>query len=137
MDFMLDVDNVERSSLRIVVDPTTFSSGNGIRDTNARRTVFETRQFPEIIFDLQTVNSSAATLADGGTVDLTLQGELAMHGVTNPLEIPASLTRLGNKVTAQGQFEVSLTSFEMSRPSFLVWTIDDIVIIRFTISGSF
>lgn len=136
LELLFDAGNVSASSLRVVLDASGFDSGNFARDTNARLTVFESKKYPELAFLLDDVSPEANFLAEGETLEVVLQGELSMHGVTKNIEAVASLTLQEGVLLAEGGFEVLLSDFEMSRPSFLVWTIEDTVIIRFSIKGS-
>ncbi len=123
LELRLYPDNLRRTGLTVVLRPERFDSGNAIRDINARLTVFESERFPEIVFTLSGV--SAETLPEAGTSTVRLEGTLELHGVTRPLEVEVRLERDGQRLTVTGSFEVLLSDFGMSRPSFLVWRVDD------------
>ncbi len=137
LELSLDPENLKRSRLTISLDASSFDSRNPIRDTNARLTVFESGKFPEIVFVLNRIPEDLAPLQTGESLNLTLEGDLAMHGQSKTLTVPVLLSRDDQKFKAVGDFEILLSDFEMSRPSFLFWTIEDQVLIHFEIQFAF
>lgn len=135
LEFTLNPERLADSSLTIAVKSGDFSSGNFIRDTNARRTVFESNIYPEIIFVSKQVRADADTIEDGESRQVTLIGDLTMHGVTQALEVVATVTRGGNIVTATGSFEVNYTDFGMRQPTLFTVVVNPTVVIRFNIIG--
>lgn len=135
LEFTLDPERLADSSLTIAVKPGDFSSGNFIRDTNARLTVFESNTYPEIVFVSKKVRADADTLADGESRQVTLIGDLTMHGVTQELETVATVARVGNTITAMGSFEVNYTDFEMRQPTLFAVVVNPTVTIRFNVVG--
>ena len=130
----LNPDDVRSSSLTVTLEPDAFDSGNLIRDTNARRTVFETGEYPEITFTAENVAAEGNSLADGEQKEVTLRGDLTMHGVTNEIRIPLSVSRDGDTLTATGEFSVLLSDYEMTQPSFFGNTVNDEVALSFDLT---
>ena len=130
----LDPENVRSSGLTVTLKPGDFDSGNFIRDTNARRTVFETNEYPEITFTAEGIAAEGNSLADGERKAVNLRGDLTMHGVTNEVRLPVSVSRDGATLTATGAFSVLLSDYEMKRPSFLSNTVNDEVTLEFDIT---
>jgi len=137
LEFSFDPQNLRRSSLVVSLDASKFDSGNVIRDTNARRTVFNSDLYPEIIFSLDTLNAELNEVTEGQTQAIELLGTLDMHGVSKEISVDAEILLEGNILTTTGAFTVLLSDYEMSRPSFLVWTIEDQVELSFQIIASF
>jgi polyisoprenoid-binding protein YceI len=135
LEFTLDPESLADSSLTIAIKSGDFSSGNFIRDTNARLTVFESNTYPEIMFVSTKVRADADTLADGESCQVTLTGDLTMHGVTQELVAVVTVTRAGNTVTATGSFEVDYTDFEMKQPTLFTVVVNPTVVIRFNVIG--
>ena len=133
LELFLDPDNLKRSRLDIRLDASSFNSGNVIRDTNARLTVFESAKYPEIVFSLRRILEDLPSLAPGESLAMTLEGDLSMHGRTQSITVPIVLSRDSQRFQAVGEFAVLLSDFQMSRPSFLIWTIEDQVRLYFEI----
>lgn len=125
----LDPENVRATRVRVVLEPARFNSGNILRDTNARRTVFNVREYPEITFELRHASTEGNRLPDGASQAVAVRGELTMHGVTRPLETILTVSRSGASVRVQGGFSVLLSDFNMRRPTFFTRVVDDAVTI--------
>ena len=136
LDLSLDPDDLGNARLSASLRPAEFNSGNFIRDTNARRTVFEVGEFPLITFELSSVEADQTELDVGENVQVTLNGNLSMHGVTQEITFPATVTRTDDALNAAGEFQVLLSDFEMNRPSFLGNTVADEVSMEFDISAA-
>jgi polyisoprenoid-binding protein YceI len=135
LEFSLNTERLTDSSLTIAVNSGDFNSGNIFRDTNARRTVFESSAYPEIVFVSKQIRADADTLADGESREVTLVGDLTMHGVTQELETIATVARGGSTITATGSFEVNYTDFGMRQPTLFTVVVNPTVIIRFNVVG--
>ena len=131
----LSFDPRDPAALRVEarVEPAAFDSGNGLRDGRARASVFETDDFPEALLVAEAVRDpDVAALEVGGSLTLTLDAELTLHGVTRPYRfetrLSASRDADGNVgYRAEATFEVSLTAHGMRRPALLTLVTDDLV----------
>ncbi len=90
----------------------SFDSGNRSRDSNMASDT-ESYLYPNVSFDAQGVR-----YADDSTATVT--GTLSFHGVTRPVTMPARIEMVGEGVHLQGHFEVTLTEFDLDRPSLLM-----------------
>jgi polyisoprenoid-binding protein YceI len=135
LEFTLATESLRDSELTVAVKPGEFNSGNFFRDTNASRTVFETGTYPEIIFVSKRIQTDAPSLSEGESREVTLAGDLTMHGVTKEIDTVVTLTRTGNTVTATGGFEVKLSDYGMKAPTLLNIVVDENVVVRFIVVG--
>ena len=101
----------------LTVDTTTIQSDEGRRDNRLRNEGLQTDQFPTATFTVtQPVEVPAAAL--GGTpTDLTLIGELTLHGVTKSVEIPAQAQLTDGKIQVAGSLTFPLSDFDISPPN--------------------
>ena len=110
-------------SVHATLEPGQFSSGNFIRDANARFVVFESGEYPTAsLTGTLPLRGDLATLESGTA---TFSGELTIHGVTRALSFPVTLERSGNSVSAEASFPVSLSAYGMKRPSLFGLLVDD------------
>ena len=70
--------------------------------------------------------ASAQSLAEGKTVNATLQGELELHGQKKPLTTPLELTLRKGSLHVVSRFKVKLADFGIPRPQFLVMKLDEV-----------
>src|SRR5689334_22675937 len=77
--------------------------------------VFHPDQYPEIVF--QSTSVTAKPAATGGSYDVKLTGTLTLHGVTRPVEIPATVTINGNEMRAVGKFGINRDDYKVNATS--------------------
>jgi len=68
-------------------------------------------QFPTATFKGDITNLSAVNFAKDGTYNVSVKGELAMHGVTKPVETSGSITVNGKTINATSDFTVKLEDY--------------------------
>jgi polyisoprenoid-binding protein YceI len=101
----------------VTVDTTTITSDESRRDNRLRSEGLQTDQFPTATFTLtQPVDVPAGAL-EGTATDLTLTGDLTLHGVTKSLEIPAQAQLVGDTMQVAGSLTFPLSDFEISPPN--------------------
>jgi polyisoprenoid-binding protein YceI len=141
-----DPEDVRTLRLAAVVHPASFSSGNFLRDLQARREVFRVDAHPEARLSARpAAGTPLRPLPVGGTLSLVLDAELTLHGVTRAYRIEASLRRGGSgdggaaaevdHVHAEASFVVSLTAHGMRRPTLFGLVTDDEVRVSVVASG--
>ena len=64
----------------------------------------------------QPVDVPAAALA-GTATDLTLSGDLTLHGVTKPVEIPAQAQLVDGRIQVAGSLTFALADFDIQAPN--------------------
>jgi polyisoprenoid-binding protein YceI len=101
----------------------SFDTGDGNRDSDLR-TAMEASRFPFVVFKGTGRLSLPATLP--AKVTLPMQGEIEVHGVKRPVEVPLTV-ELGEGGSARvtGAFDLSLDAHGVQRPSLLFRKIDD------------
>jgi polyisoprenoid-binding protein YceI len=72
--------------------------------------VLETEKYPAITFRSTKVTGA---LKDGG-FDVEIAGDLTLHGVTRPIEIPARVTVEGTTIRAKGDFKLNRKKFDVN-----------------------
>jgi polyisoprenoid-binding protein YceI len=104
------------------VPVATFDSGEANRDANMRE-VLEASKYPFVVF------KGRAQLGRGAqptTGPATMNGEVELHGVKQPVVVPLSVDPSGDgAVRVRGTFDVSLQAHHVERPSLLFVKIDD------------
>jgi polyisoprenoid-binding protein YceI len=101
----------------ITVDTTTITSDESRRDNRLRREGLETDAFPTATFTLtQPVEIPAAALA-GTATDVTLVGDLTLHGVTKSVQIPAQAKLADGTVQVLGSVSFPLSDYGIVAPN--------------------
>ena len=124
------------------IEPGSFNSGNFIRDSNARIGLFDAGEFPTATLTgtLPLAPEMLQPGAESGAVSSTqktaLSGELLLHGVTQALTIPVTVTREGTGLSAETSFPVALSAYGMKAPSLFGVTVDDQVGVSISVVGN-
>ena len=101
----------------ITVDTSTIVSDESRRDDRMRSEGLQTDQFPTATFTLtEPVEVPAEALA-GTATDLTLVGDLTLHGVTKSVSIPAQARLADGQIQVQGAVTFPLSDFEIVAPN--------------------
>ena len=99
-------DGAQLTAGEITIDTTTITSDEGRRDNRLRSEGLQTDQFPTATFMLtQPVDVPAAAVA-GTATDVTLVGDLTLHGVTKSVEIPAQAQLTNGQIQVAGSLTV-------------------------------
>jgi polyisoprenoid-binding protein YceI len=101
----------------LTVDTTTITSDESRRDNRLRSEGLQTDQFPTATFTVtQSVDVPAAAL-QGTATDITLTGDLTLHGVTKSVQIPAQAQLVGDTMQVAGSLTFPLSDFQISPPN--------------------
>jgi len=122
----LDPANQEIKNVTAQVDVMTFDSGNSNRDSHAME-VIESLKYPDVTF-------AGAVIKESGD-SIRVSGQLTFHGVTSSITMAGTAKWSENQVDVSGDFDISLTSFKVERPSLLMLPVDDDL--RFSVHAVF
>jgi polyisoprenoid-binding protein YceI len=114
------------TSVEVTADLTALRSDDQRRDGQLDRQAIQTSQFPTATFKLTSPLALGSVPADGQAITVTAKGELTLHGVTRPVEIPLQARLSGDVVTVTGSLPILFADYSIERPSsFLVLSIQD------------
>lgn len=105
------------TSAIITVDMTTLQSDESRRDNTLRSQALQTGSFPSAIFELTGPVELPAELADGQAISITVPGNLTLHGVTQPVEMPLDVQLSNGVLVVAGSQEIALTDYGIRKPS--------------------
>ncbi|WP_457653397.1 YceI family protein [Rhodocaloribacter sp.] len=118
------------TKIHVEIPVLTFDSGNRNRDSHMAEVV-EFYLFPKVIFDATDV-TPIDSVADGeADAFWRIKGNLTLHGVTKPVESVAKIVKDGDRLRAEGAFDVKITDFDMERPSLLMVKVKDWIGLRY------
>jgi polyisoprenoid-binding protein YceI len=101
----------------ISVDTTAIASDKSQRDGRLRTEGLQTDTFPTATFKLtKAVEVPAAAIA-GTASDITLTGDLTLHGVTKSVDIPAKVQLAGGTVEVAGSISFPLSDYSIVAPN--------------------
>lgn len=101
----------------ITVDTTSITSDKQMRDNRMRTEGLQTDSFPTASFKVTSpVEIPAAALA-GTASDITLTGDLTLHGVTKSVQIPAKAQLVDGTVQVAGSIGFPLADYSIVAPN--------------------
>lgn len=80
-----------------------------------REIVFEPEKYPQIVF--RSTEISGKTIANNNSFEVKIKGDLTLHGVTRPINIPAKVTISGDDLRAIGEFSIDRSDFKVKATS--------------------
>ena len=101
----------------ITVDTTSITSDKNMRDNRLRREGLQTDTFPTATFTLTAPVEVPAAAIAGTPTNVTLTGDLTLHGVTKSVQIPAQAQLADGKVQVAGSISFPLSDYAMTAPS--------------------
>ena len=130
----LEFDGVMITSVTIVADLRTLTSDQSFRDGALRTRGIETDTYPFATFVLVQPIPIAALPAGEETLNVTVDGTLDLHGVTNPVSIGLQGQLVDGLVVVVGSTEIALADYDIEPPTgFRVLSIDDVGVMEFQI----
>ncbi len=114
-EIQFDPAQIEKSTMHLVVRADSLNVTDNISDKDRREIendmrvkVLETAKYPEIVYDASGVSVNQA---DNGQAQVTLSGQLTLHGVTRTQKVPATVVVTGDMVRAFGEFSLRQTDY--------------------------
>jgi len=101
-----DPQNLAASSMDVILDPATISTGNKTKDKHAKgKSWFDVEHYPQITF-----TSSEFLRADQGYV---VKGTLFLHGIRKEISIPFDFEPNGTDGLFKGQLTVNRKDYNI------------------------
>ena len=102
-----------RSASLEETDPVFTQQQKDIINKELKEIVLEPDKYPEITFQSTGVTGGLKN----GKIEVVITGDLNLHGVTKPIEIPATVTLEGNNLRATGEFDIDREDFGVKATS--------------------
>jgi polyisoprenoid-binding protein YceI len=117
----LTPDGVNPASLQMTVqaasleetDPVFTQQQKDIINKELKEIVLDPDQYPQITFQSTGVRGGLKN----GKIEVVITGNLNLHGVTKPIEIPATVMLEGNNLRAIGEFDIDRDDFGVKATS--------------------
>ena len=101
----------------LTVDTTTIASDEDRRDNRLRSEGLQTDRYPTATFIITQPVDIPATAVDGTATDITLVGDLELHGVTKSVSIPAQARLVDGTIQVAGSITFALADFGIVAPN--------------------
>ena len=99
------------------VDTTTIASDKPMRDSRLRTEGLQTDRYPTASFTLTQPVAVPAAAISGTSSDITLVGDLTLHGVTKSVQIPAKTQLVDGTIQVAGSISFPLSDYSIVAPN--------------------
>lgn len=113
----LDADEGSIFEVEVVGDLVGLTSDSRARDGQLKTQALETNKFPEATFILTKSIPLTDLPTDGAALDFNAIGDLTVHGVTQPVDIPIQATVVDEQLFVVGSIDLALADFDISTPT--------------------
>ncbi|MFL5712754.1 MAG: YceI family protein [Chloroflexota bacterium] len=110
-------DSATLSAGTLTVDTTSIASDKQMRDNRLRREGLQTDSFPTATFTLTAPVEVPAEALAGTASDVTLTGDLTLHGVTKSVSIPAKARLVDGVISVAGSLTFPLSDYSITAPN--------------------
>jgi polyisoprenoid-binding protein YceI len=122
---------------KIEVDLASLQTGIGMRDRHMREQYLETDKYPKTTFEItRIINAGDNVLEDQKPVEMVVEGNFTVHGVTRLIEVPVTAKLIketedtkarhpGDILHIQATFDVILSDHKINRPQFVFLKLDE------------
>jgi hypothetical protein len=107
----------KKNELAFQLLTTGFKFDKALMQEHFNENYMESSKFPKASFKGTIADPSKINFTKDGSYNVTVAGDLSMHGVTKNIKIPATITVAGNKVSGRSKFNVKLADYNIKRPS--------------------
>ena len=101
----------------LTVDTTSIASDENRRDSRLRTEGLQTDSFPTASFTLTKPVEIPAAALTGTASNVTLSGDLTLHGVTKSVEIPAQAQLVNGTIQVAGSITFPLSDYSITTPN--------------------
>jgi polyisoprenoid-binding protein YceI len=120
------------ASGEIVLDAASAATGNDGRDKTLRGQVLEAARFPSIVFRARRLDG---TVPENGSAELTLHGELDLHGGPHAVDLPAHIEVAGGAVKGTTRLTVPWKAWGLHDPSIVFLRVAPEVVVDIALAG--
>jgi polyisoprenoid-binding protein YceI len=99
------------------VDTTSIASDKSQRDQRLRTEGLQTDSYPTASFTLTQPLTIPVAATSGTSSDVTLVGDLTLHGVTKSVQIPAKAQLANGTIQVAGSISFPLSDYQMVAPN--------------------
>lgn len=121
--------DVESGRLQFAALIKAFQFEKALMQEHFNENYMESTKFPKATFSGK-ISEGTVDPGNDGTYEVTVAGELMIHGITKEVDVPATLTVQGEKIMAVSTFTVAVADYGIEIPSIVAEKIAKIVEVR-------
>lgn len=97
----------------------SFKFEKALMQEHFNENYMESSTYPKADFKGKIANAADVNFTKDGTYNTTVTGKLTIHGVTQDVSVPGTITVKGKDVTAKAKFIAKLADYKISVPTMV------------------
>jgi polyisoprenoid-binding protein YceI len=122
----MTIDGTQVTVVEVVADLEQLRSDESRRDESQRGGGLQINQFPTATFRLTEPVQLGSVPEQGTPVEFVAKGELTLHGVTRPVELPLEAQWDGASIVVAGGAPIVLADYDIDPPRTTFVNVDDV-----------
>ena len=116
---VMSVLNTQNGDLQFSVLIKSFHFEKALMEEHFNENYMESDKFPKATFKGAVADISKVSFTTDGMYNVTVSGDLTMHGVTKKVSTTGTITIKGGKISADAKFFVKLADYNISIPKLV------------------
>lgn len=108
--------DTETGRMEFAVLIKAFHFEKALMEEHFNENYLESSTYPKAVFKGSVANFDEIDMSKDGSYEVTVKGDLTMHGVTKEIEADGKLEKKGNSIFANSSFMVALADYNIEIP---------------------
>jgi hypothetical protein len=130
---LLSVWNTATGQIEFSVLMKGFEFEKALMQEHFNENYVESDKFPKAVFKGTIKEPVQSMLTRDGTFNVTVSGNLTLHGITRQLAVPATITVKNNTISATSTFSIALADYNIKIPGIVRRNISNNILIKIII----
>lgn len=116
---VMSVLNMQTGDLQFSVLIKAFHFKKALMEEHFNENYMESNKFPKATFKGIVKDISAVNFSEEGTYNVTVTGDMTIHGITNKLSVPGTIRIKGGMPVATSKFAIKLKDYRVGVPKIV------------------
>lgn len=113
---VMSVLNTQTGELQFSVIIKAFHFEKALMEEHFNENYMESNKYPKATFKGTVADISVLNFTNDGSYNVTVSGDLTIHGVTNKIKAPGTITIRNGVPSATSKFTIKLTDYQITIP---------------------
>ena len=127
---VMSVLNIPTGDLQFSVLIKSFHFKKSLMETHFNENYLESDKYPKALFKGKISNLPAVNFSADGNYSVEVSGDLTIHGVTNKVITPGTITVKAGIISAKADFKITLADYKISIPGIVKDNIAKVIDIK-------
>jgi hypothetical protein len=114
---VISIINTSTGEIQFSLLNNAFHFKKALMEEHFNADYMESKKYPKSTFKGTIANISSVNVNADGTYNVTVSGDLTIHGVTKAVSVPGTITVKSGKISANSVFNVRVKDYNITIPS--------------------